>query len=351
MMNELSLSFRIVEPMMFRGPGEFDPFVRGIYSRALSLSLPTPSTIAGSLATYCISQLGKPIPKAEDWIERYREVLGDATIRGPLLEVDNELFVEDKTLNAFLSIEELKEKCHKEYEKFKIVKSLEELDKYLELKDFKSKIGVEREVRVGVALDSRDKGMKVAKIGYLYGAEYINYRALFRKKNMVRAVEILADLRGGVAEELIKLDGKRPIKLGGELRIALLAFKKGLRIIEEVKKRLWHNKEEYSGVLALYLATPALFKGGKEIREHVKDWVTKKGHDFIGMSGESEPIGAGFTIDGKRKPIYASLKPGSIIFIKGFFKLSECYWSGIGEAIELGYSTFIPIPLTSYGHK
>jgi len=44
--------FKLQEPMLFRGSMEFSPNVRGPKTIATSLILPTPSTIAGALATF-----------------------------------------------------------------------------------------------------------------------------------------------------------------------------------------------------------------------------------------------------------------------------------------------------------
>jgi len=43
--------FSLYESMLFRGSMEFSPFVRGPKTVARSLILPTPSTIAGALAS------------------------------------------------------------------------------------------------------------------------------------------------------------------------------------------------------------------------------------------------------------------------------------------------------------
>ncbi|MEM2311596.1 MAG: hypothetical protein QXD79_08325, partial [Candidatus Methanomethylicia archaeon] len=64
--------------------------------------------------------------------------------------------------------------------------------------------------------------------------------------------------------------------------------------------------------------------------------------------GESTVLGAGFMIDEKkRKPIYTSLHPGSIIFVEGNLNLLEIYQDKpLGEASTLGYGTILPIPIT-----
>jgi CRISPR type III-B/RAMP module-associated protein Cmr3 len=330
---------------MFRGPGEFDPYVRGIHSRALSLTLPTPSTIAGSLATYCISQLGKLTSPHQEWVNQYLNVLGnDVKIKGPVLSLDDELLIEDKCLNSLLSLDGLKEKCKNEYKRLKEVKGINELEEYLKLEKPRSKIKVERDVRIGVGLQVREEKMKLVKEeGGLYGAEYFDYRSFAKKKE--EPTEILADIKGNLAKELF--NRKAVIKLGGEGRISLMEFREGNLVFNKVKSEIWFNKQRHNGILALYLVTPALFKGGKKVEEYVKEWVKEQNYSFKGISGEVEPLGAGYALnEGKRKPIYTSLKSGSIVYLEGEIELLRAYWEfSFGEATQIGYGTLFPIPL------
>ena len=351
-MGVLTLTFRISEPMMFRGPGEFDPFVRGTYSRAGALAMPSPSTIAGTLSSYLISKLDKALPISNDWIKQYLEVLGDdIVIKGPLLSLSGRLMTEDRMLNGFISIEKVKEKCKRTYEILsekpdsieKLKGHLTKIDEFK--KKFKPGIRIGKDVRVGIMLEQREKAKKTVKEGFIYGAEYLDYwRALRNSKRT--SVEILADVKGKITEKL-PLSVNTPVKFGGESRVALLSFQKGSMVIDEVKKRLWSNQEKHSGDLALYLTSSALFKGGRAIKEQVIKWAENEGYSFLGIMGESEPLGAGFNLrDNKRKPIYSSLKPGSIIFLRGSFNFTKLHWNrGLGEAFQIGYGSFIAVPL------
>jgi len=50
--------------------------------------------------------------------------------------------------------------------------------------------------------------------------------------------------------------------------------------------------------------------------------------------------------DGGRKPIYGSLKPGSIIFLEGDLGFEGGpIGRGLGEASQLGYGSFLAIPV------
>lgn len=344
-MRGLTLSFRIIQPMIFRGPGEFDPYVRGTYSRALSLTLPTPSTIAGSLATYCISKFGKLALPHQEWIDQYLNVLGsDIKIKGPTLLLDDKLLVEDKCLNSFLSLDKVKEKCRNEYKRFKEVKSISELEEYLKSEKFEPKMKVEKDIRVGVGLQVRYEKTKLVKEeGGLYGAEYVDYRRFAEKKE--KPIEILADIKGSLVKELF--NRKALVKLGGETRISLVEFHEGNWVFDKLKSEIWCDMEKYDGIFALYLVTPALFKGGKKVEEYIKEWVKKQNIVLKGIFGEVEPLGAGYILnEGKRKPIYVSLKSGSILYLEGEIELLKAYWEfSFGEATQIGYGTVFPIPL------
>jgi CRISPR type III-B/RAMP module-associated protein Cmr3 len=345
-MSIVTIIFKIVEPMMFRESGEFDPFVRGVQSKASTLPLPTPSTVVGALTTYCIAILNKSIPKSNEWLERYKEVLGDVKIKGLLLSLNGELLIEDRISNGFLDMITLKSICEKKYKKLsKKLTSIEELNKEEEEPKVIISFEESKSIRIGTALEKRsESSVKIAKEGYLYGTEYIDYFSFKKKK--VDSVKILSELKGDLANELI-LSKESPIKFGGESRVALLSFKKDAQIFNKIKSELWDNKDKHSGILALYLSTPALFRGGKRIKEYIKEWTNQVNYNLLEVYGESELLSAGFELEGKRKPIYSSLKPGSIIFIEGKdLNLSDIYWGkGLGEASEIGYGTLLPVPL------
>lgn len=356
-MNEaVSIRFRIVEPMIFRAQGEFDPFTRGTYSRARTFATPSPSTVAGALATYCISTLGKVQPRAENWIQQYLDVLGaDVEIKGPLLKLSNKHFAEDKTSNCFLTMQGIKQKCELLYERLsKKPESLKQLEEYskADRHEIKSNnvVKINKDMRIGVMLLSRDDKktpQKTAKEGYLYGAEYLDYTSVSFDKNKPRfnRAEFIVELRGSLASDFSSTRIV-PIKFGGEGRAALLSVERTAEILDTLLKTLWNGETSYDGFVGLYLATPALFNGGKRVVEYIRQWAEINNSEFVGLGGESEAIGAGFIMrDRIRKPIYTALKPGSIIMLKGKFDLTEMYKKSIGEAGMLGYGTLIPVPL------
>lgn len=346
MMDEtVTATFKIVEPMIFSGAGEFEPLVKGTYTRAVSLPLPLPSTISGAIASYIISLFKVPIPSCDDWIEQFTSVLGeDIKIKGPFIKFEDKIAVGDMLLKSFLTLSSLRERCKINYEKLKTTGEAWEKDENLQTY---IPLSITRDVRTGVRLETRtSKSVKNTMEGYLYTAEYVDHIGTCYKHFKGISAEILIEMKGGIATKLASAPSL-PIKLGGEVRVVSLSFKKGSRALEEIKKELWRGEEKYSGKLALYLVSPAIFKGGRKIIDCVKEWVQGLKGNFIGMSGESTLINAGFSMrDLKRKPIYTALIPGSMVFIEiDNVVLTELYYEkSLGEAGMLGYGTFIPIP-------
>ena len=112
--NFIGIKLRIVEPMMFRGPGEFDPSSRGLQSSAKSLLLPSPSTISGLLATIILHK--KYIPpktlRTDDWVKEYLKILGDNfNLRGVFLFANGKEYLEDRINNKLITLEDAKRKC------------------------------------------------------------------------------------------------------------------------------------------------------------------------------------------------------------------------------------------------
>lgn len=349
----LSLAFRIIEPIMFRGPGEFDPSARGAQSRASSFDIPSPSTIAGAIATYTLSSGVSNVKNFEiqDWAEQSLDVLGtNIRIKGPLILSEGEIMVEDRIGGGFLNLNEVKEKCNEIHKNLNYkVDSLDKLDNIMSFGKLKSKPAYKsvKHERVGVGLVTRSKSIKIAneELGLLYSVQYVDYLNKDKKTPSEIeevAVEIIADIKNNTK---ITPANHKPIKLGGEGRIVILNVSKTAIILEKIRKLLWKENTEYKGHLACYLATPALFKGNKTIDKYISDWVEKLKSKLIGLYGETDILGAGFSMfHQRRKPIYSSLKPGSVIFLDGTFNLNELYWeSNFGEASGLGYGTLLPV--------
>jgi len=346
-----SLRFRILEPMMFRRAGEFDPSSRGIYSSARSFILPTPSTIAGAVATLILEQNPGLMPGGESWEEEIKSVLGNAELRGPYLlkSGDFQVAYGERGLRlgelpglavGYWRLAQTEAKTYSEAKEWVLLHR--ELIKELERKA--QALGKLQE-RVGVGLLKRAEGVKVAdeKRGLLYAASYVDY---VLSAADTEGVEICVDARNLQLE-----DSFYAVKLGGEGRVT--ALRKGSAVLTTIKSVVWRGREKAEGSVALYLASPALFKCGltrEKLLEVIAEKLSTYSARVLGIVGSTALLGAGFSLSkGRRKPVYLALEPGSIIFVDlpDPRPLEQLYWSSLSEAGgQLGYGTAIPIPLT-----
>jgi len=312
--------FRVLEQYLFRGPGEFDPSTRGVYSAASSTLLPSPATVAGSLATtrsyVDTEQLG--------WIDAYLHVLGrDIRIRGPYLRRES-LLVEDRVHKVFLKMEDVENYCL-------IIKDLLERDKRegaeKKLKELaNSGFEPKRAQFVGVGLRTRKDLRKVAdeEAGLIYLAEFIDY---------------ISDSNFATIElDLISSNvatGRYVVKFGGEGRISLLEVEKAESYAYQVPEK----------AKFLYTASPVLFKTGKGFVEQLKEEMSKIGVKKIKIYGRIGLLGAGYSeVKGKRKPIYQALLPGSVIILdEKVGNTGRIYEEGIGIGREIGFGTVLPV--------
>jgi len=350
--SQCSVTFTVVEPMLFRGPGEFGPYARGAQSTASTLNMPSPSTISGALATHILNMKLSAFQKFDikDWWQQSLSVLGtDTRIRGPLLLIEDLVMTEDSLTGGFLRLDDVKEKCKKilsvmNYE----IKSIEELDEIdlLEEQKIEPSYKSAKQERVGVGLTLRSTGVKAADEdrGLLYSAQYLDYLNKKKEANEIKEVnaKIVVDIKNNL---IIPKTSQAPVNLGGEGRIVLLNVSEETVILRRIKENLWNNKDKHKGCVACCLATPALFKGGKSVKEQIAEWAKSWNAKVLGIHGRTDVLGAGFSMYHKiRKPIYISLQPGSVIFIEGDFILNELYWeSSFGEASPLGYGTLLPV--------
>jgi len=337
--------------MMFRGPGEFDPSARGLQARAVSLMLPSPSTVAGTLSTVLLEK-GMPTPaKKEEWTKKYLSILGsDMAIKCPLLLVGDELYVEDRVLGGLLPFENVRLKArlvlevvsHRVRDARDMVEGLQLLEENIE--GLKNKLSVKSALlseKVGIGLETRNKE-KMARVGLIYSESLVDYTELGYP------IEILGDMSGRIPEKFNERPLKVSVRFGGEGRISLMEISEGTKILNKIRGHIWNGKKRFTGRLALYLVSPALFKSGSDLITHIVKWAKSMGLTFIYLYGETEILGGGYSLDvRRRKPLYIALKPGSIIFVKANnYDLVELYWSGVGElATQIGYGTIIPTPL------
>ena len=332
--------FRTVSPMLFRSPGEFQPEAKGPLAIAKTLLLPTPSTIAGCLATSSLyaKDIPSPVFPQKGWESDVCEVLrlGEGYLRGPYLFVGNEVWFQ--TMRAtFVRARDLPQ-----YIELSIKKENKEKERKLKM--------LEREPiviqRLGIGLK---EGKKVADAerGLIYTANFIDYSASFGQTEVMIAVD---------AEGWSPPRCGRIVRLGGEGRAAIL------ETIENPRLRLIVNEflDNPTSQLYLYLVSPSLFappnpqvervgEGAfvwpgieKKIRELVDGLTVEKVYGFV------SPLGAGFALAGKprRKPIYMSLEPGSFLKVRADDPsvIKELYQKGLTEyGSKLGYGTFVPV--------
>jgi CRISPR-associated protein Cmr3 len=322
--------FKILGSMFFRGPGEFDPSSRGVYSMGRSFILPTPSTIAGVFATL----FGSNFSPSQDWLSEYKNALRNVTIRGPFVRIiskgkeNSGIYLDFSFKNKLISYNALKEYANKikrviaENNYAIKEKILDELDEELKNKTVSPKL----QERIGVGLKVRKENIKVVDEdkGLIYSAQYVDYS--FGDYLMA---EIYYEIIGN---SNIKV-GSYNAKLGGEGRVCRLIIEEGG--IEKLLKL-----DEKANVL--YVASPILYDTGKDILEVIKNELSTE----IEVYGKVTLLGAGYSLlNKKRKPIYQALIPGSLIFLSTEKNGWELYRSGLGFAKEIGYGTVIPLNL------
>jgi len=321
--------FRILGSMFFRGPGEFDPSSRGVYSMGRSFILPTPSTIAGVFATL----FGSNFSPSQDWLSEYRNTLGNITIRGPFVQIINkdksknsDIYLDFSLRNKLISYNALEDYANKikriitENNYAVKEKILDELDEELKNKAISPKL----QERIGIGLKVRKDNIKVVEESLIYSVQYVDYS--FGDYLMT---EIYYEIIG---DSDIKV-GSYNAKLGGEGRVCHLIIEE-----DDIEKLL--KIDEKANVL--YVASPVLYDTGKDILEIIKSELSTE----IEIYGKVTLLGAGYSLlNKKRKPIYQALIPGSLILLSTEKNGWELYRSGLGFAKEIGYGTVIPLNL------
>lgn len=338
------IRFKPMEPMMFRGPGEFSPVARGPQAYATSLPLPTPSTVSGCLAA---AMEKRPVASTTSWSSAVEEALGlkeKGFLRGPYLMINNDIYLQylDKLVNS---------------ESLKMLRRIELREAFSEgkfLDDLLNPLRVERIPRVGIGL--KEEKVVDSEHGLMYLANFVDYEATFKTTDTWVAIETYdfdaKDLSGKV------------VRLGGEGKLAQLD------VIDEKKAKLWSFVEDFlrnpSDIAYLYLLAHAFIQKVSSGLEKVKSgtylWpgITKQVNDFVNavtngtanieyIVGKTALLGAGYDLSRHvKKPMYVALEPGSIlkVHLKASSKtLVDLYRNSLSfVGGRLGYGTFIPIP-------
>jgi len=353
-MELVTIRLKPLEPLMLRGPGEFDPSSRGVYSYASSLALPRPSTMIGMLISMLSSK--ERIPEClsvggwEDLLEKcYIKILdrlGIEAIRGPYITKDNNLYTPVILGKSFLIIDHNqviyffleKEKYGDILEKLsgedstrneETAANLRLIEEEL-MEDWMRKYIIEHKhaSRTGIHLRSRELG-KIAREGYIFTASYISYPA---------DVEINFFLAMRDPSKIVNLPTRVAAKLGGEERIVKIDVEHSDRsnIVTGVLSNI--EKARYA-----ILVSPMPFKDGDLSAPLI--------------AGEYTTIGYGFSIaKGRRKPVSPSIREGSILKIDSNGRkpsLEEMLLYGLYSILgltekdykygRLGYASFLPL--------
>ncbi len=321
------VKLRICSPMFFRAPGEFSPTARGPRATAESLPLPTPSTIAGLLAT----SLGRyEQVEAKEWDKRVEQALGigEGYLRGPYLLTEND--------DVYLCFAD----C---------VVKIEEIPKLLEARE--REIDGAEKIKfiehIGVQLG----GAKTVEKGYMYTAKFVDYLATLGTTNVWVGMDVNDVNLEGIDEKVLRF--------GGEGRVAKIEVGQNQPLGEFVQKNL--SEAPPHGSFDLFLVSHSLFvpdlgldridEGAwihlgifKSIRELVREMAQGK-IVVKEVEGQVCLLGAGYDLKmKKRKPVYLALSPGSVIRVKGEKEaVRQLYEKGFTvKGNRLGYGTFIP---------
>ena len=354
-----SLKLKHIEPLMFRGPGEFDESSTGVYSYAQSLNLPRPSTIIGALSSILlVKKENQECTHPTSWenllskcYAKVLDELGIEAIRGPFIVRGSNFYIPLRLGRKCLYLEYTQTRYLLMKKYGDILKLIFEKNDHSEkqiatLRLFESEIGshlikkysVEPVFtgRTGIHLQSRDPSHtgKVVKEGYIYTANYIAYPPNYEITFLVMVRDY-----SSFKEEI----HNKALKLGGEGRI-VKAY------IEDAKENnylysIFIDKKKLMDTRYAILVSPMPIMK-KELNTH-----------FI---GEYSTIGYGFSIAKKRrKPITPGLLEGSILRINSYNKetFSEDgifryglystlglstneYYKNLGR---LGYASYVPI--------
>lgn len=349
-MKTLTIFIKPLEPLMFRGSGEFDPSARGVFSYAESKVLPSPSTIAGFLCSLILELYGNSTQRKTkgSWLEELStisyilDLCGINRIIGPYL-VDTKKYriyvplrlgklygvIDLNQIYYYLSENKLvKLLITSEYyeKKEKILKKLIKNNSILE------KIIIFQE-RMGVGLKTRaiiSSKTAFEEEGLLYSARYVSYL-----NSVMLAVSILFKENKSKEKFIEVLEEGVPAKIGGEHRISNVTISEG-SILKEFLELKGIKQSRYA-----ILLTPHLVKTYNELTE-IKDQI---------ITGVIDITGLGFSINTrKRKPIYIGLLEGSVLKLKKKVSiLSSTYdiYTSLSEDYKIlsriGYGSLVPI--------
>ncbi|MEM4667463.1 MAG: type III-B CRISPR module-associated Cmr3 family protein [Thermofilum sp.] len=292
-----------LEPLMLRGPGEFDPSARGVSAAAVSQAFLAPSTVAGLLVSLLLRQ---PVEPVSDWmcyVDRMLELLnklGIRWIRGPYLAQGSTPYVPIRAGGDLFFIDLHQLAYHFKRELANIEKG--DLEGFMSrLRQIQDRAEPRLQERVGIALTARE-GLKAVREGFLYTASYVSVRCDYI------AVEIGSD-SGAAPGSLARLNGAAAA-VGGEGRVARLEV---LGVDGGVAELVAGS--EFEGGYAVLLS-PLVLRSPMRIERKGGRVSVKVGDKcFLELiSGTVGLRGLGFSIaERSRKPVYPAILEGSIV--------------------------------------
>ncbi len=350
-MEILSINLKLVEPILTRGSGEFDPSSRGVFTSAQSLLVPRPSTFVGMILSALLPTLPTnvihKIMNIGNWqqlLEEYKRLLvhlGIEAIRGPYIIHNDNLYVpvmlghelmlvNYDQLSYYLTQHDyfgnvLEKYFHEELEPEVLTFIKREFSNKYKLDTYSSQ-------RVGIHLKIRgtdEHSSKVTKEGYLYLVEFKAYP-------LNTEITFITLVKNAKYVKMISQIEKVAAKFGGEGRVVMVTVSED--ITPSLLKDLLY-KEEYDYALLL---------SSMPLRE---DHVGK-----LKFIGKYDVIGLGYSIaKHRRKPLYSSLIKGTIVNVKDLKKSEEhqlryglyATLSIFDEEYKylgmLGYASYVPL--------
>jgi CRISPR-associated protein Cmr3 len=355
-----TLRIKPLGPLLFRGPGEFDPSSRGVYSCASSLLMPRPSTIVGTLITHLLIEDSytkliyvNSVNSFGKLLECYGDALDDLGIialRGPYLYNTRKNvayvpirlgarleLVEYDVLRSFLTKDLLDAFLEKHLDSDLLIK-VEHCMRELTADEHKPPLS--KLLKTGIMLCDRIKpASRTSREGYIYTAEQIAYH------RYVEGMELELRLKLVLSSDspLNRLQLNKVVKIGGENKVA------NIHVDPEYKDEFDEMFSKIDSHIEYYLLlSPAPLK---TVHDYLRGAIAHIG--FI------DTIGLGFSIARRiRKPIISALLEGSIVKASGEY-FEGILRSGLYELLNIddkelevlariGYATVIPIHGVEY---
>jgi CRISPR-associated protein Cmr3 len=354
------VKLRPLESLMLRGPGEFDPSSRGVYTYAVSLATPRPSTFFGALLSAFMPE-ERQVPESCLSVNSWRSLLdncylklldslGIEAIRGPFVVREDKLFIPLLLRKRLLLVDYRQARYYllKKYDnvleqyftgssdvnRLKLYAAMKLIDQDIEKLEKNMYLVEPQSVELtGVHLRSRE-ATKTVREGYMYTAKYTAYP---QHTEMVFIVALRKE-----ADKLKALSGKA-VKFGGEGRTARLVVSD--RINEPVVTSMLTNNNEFKYAV-LISPTPLDYSDYSKIKAE--------------LIGKYATFGLGFSVaKRRRKPITPCLCEGSIVKVNkaekdrlstlhyGLYSLlsvTRDYYKSMGR---LGFASFVPLDTPS----